>query len=63
MNLYELILDSAEKHPEKMAVIDSEQRISYEELIFEIQELARQLKSFGVKERDKIGILLPNSSF
>lgn len=63
MNLYELILDSAEKHPEKMAVIESERRISYEELVAEIQDLARELKSFGVKEKDKIGILLPNSSF
>ena len=48
MNLYELILDSAEKHPKKMAVIDSERRISYEELVAEIQDLARELKSFGV---------------
>jgi len=46
-----------------MAVIDSARRISYEELVVEIQNLARELKSFGVKERDKIGILLPNSSF
>ena len=63
MNLYELFLESAKRHSKKMAIIDSEKKISYEELIVEINDLARELKSFGVKERDKIGILLPNSPF
>ena len=63
MNLYTLILDSAKRYPEKAAIINSGEKISYEALVNEIDHLAQELHSFGMKEKDKIGILLPNSPF
>jgi acyl-CoA synthetase (AMP-forming)/AMP-acid ligase II len=62
MNLYELMAQSAQKNPHKAAIIDSERKITYAELIAEIDSLARDLKSYGVQEKDKIGLMLPNSS-
>lgn len=63
MNLYTLLQQSAHNYPEKTAIVDGEKRISYRELLNEVQRLAKELQAIGVKEKDKIGILFPNSSF
>ena len=61
-NLYETLADSAEKYPNKIAVIDDEEEVTYAELLSRVDELAMVLKlTYNLREQQQIGILMVNS--
>ena len=58
-NLYETLADSAEKYPNKIAVIDDEEEITYRELLKRVDELAMVLKlKYNLREQQQVGILM-----
>lgn len=61
-NLYETLADSAGKYPDKIAVIDDKEEVTYKELRKRADNLAKvfQMK-YQLKEQDQIGFLMVNS--
>lgn len=61
-NLYETLVASAEKYPNKIAIIDDEEEITYRELLKRVDELAMVLKlKYNLREQQQVGILMVNS--
>lgn len=61
-NLYETLFESAQKYPQKIAVIDDEEEITYQELLKRVDELAMVLKlKYNLREQQQVGILMVNS--
>ncbi|MBE5868771.1 MAG: acyl--CoA ligase [Lachnospiraceae bacterium] len=61
-NLYDTLADSARRFPEKVAVIDDEEEITYKKLLYRVDELAAVLQiKYGLKEQEQIGVLMVNS--
>lgn len=61
-NIYDTLMDSAKKYPKKIAVIDDNSEITYQELLERVDELAGVLKyKYHLKEQDQIGFLMVNS--
>lgn len=61
-NLYETLADSAEKYPNKIAVIDDDEEVTYRELLKRVDELAMVLKlKYNLREQQQVGILMVNS--
>lgn len=61
-NLYETLVNSAQKYPNKIAVVDDEEEITYAELLKRVDELAVVLKlQYNLREQQQIGILMVNS--
>ncbi|MEV5201876.1 long-chain fatty acid--CoA ligase [Streptomyces sp. NPDC053720] len=54
--------ESARKHPDRVAVIDSGNRISYRELWAGALRCAGALRASGVRPGDRVAVLLPNSA-
>ena len=54
---------AAQLYPEKIAVIDGEQRFTYRELQARVNRLAHALLRLGVRQGDRVCILSPNSHF
>ena len=54
--LQHLLMNTAERYPEKEAVIFDEQSITYEDLEKRSNQLARALTRLGVKKGDRVGI-------
>jgi long-chain acyl-CoA synthetase len=52
---------SARKYPDKTAVISREGEMTFSAMNVKVACLARQLQSEGVKQGDRVGLLLPNS--
>lgn len=61
-NLIELLQESAFHHPKRTALIYQNQRLSYRDLAGSVVRLSQRLSILGVNCKDKVGILLPNSS-
>jgi long-chain acyl-CoA synthetase len=61
MNLTELLDRTANRWPQKPALIEGEIILSYAGLVQEIVELASQLQAFQVKPGFRIGLRQPNS--
>ncbi|MFC2091372.1 class I adenylate-forming enzyme family protein [Elusimicrobiota bacterium] len=61
MNLLELLYKLPKQLNDKTAVIEGENEISFSELRNRIDNLARGFKRFGIKEGEKVAIVLPNS--
>ncbi|WP_018133406.1 class I adenylate-forming enzyme family protein [Effusibacillus pohliae] len=60
-SLYQLLAQSADRQPERIALIYEEQRISYGELLGRVNRVAEHLVHFWqLKKGDRIGIVLPN---
>lgn len=59
--LQHLLSDSANRFPQRAAVVAGEQALSYEELDRLSDQLARALRSAGVQPADRVGILAPKS--
>ncbi len=59
--LEEYLRRSAERHPEKIAVVMDEERISYGELERESNRLARLLVESGCRSGDRVCLLQPKS--
>ena len=61
-NLYETLADSAEKYPQKIAIIDDEEEITYCELLRRVDELAAVLQlKYNLRQQQQVGILMVNS--
>lgn len=61
MLLYEIIAESAQKNPEKPALIFHDMMIPYAQLWGMVESLARGLRDeLGIQAGDRVGIMLPN---
>lgn len=58
--LWEMVSESAERNPSNPAYEYYGNSITFKRLMYEIEESARSLKAFGVKEGDKVTIISPN---
>jgi long-chain acyl-CoA synthetase len=56
----ELLDQAARKHPNKTAIIDKEEELSFSVLNQRVHALAGHLHSEGIKQSDRVGVLLPN---
>ena len=53
--------EAARKYPDKVALIAREGELTFRKLLEQVRSLAARLQAEGVKEGDRVGILLPNS--
>lgn len=53
---------TAEKYPDQMAIIDEHRDTTYKELVSLIEWISGQLKTCGVKEGDRVGLLFVNET-
>ncbi len=60
MTLGEMLERSAEKNPEKIAIVYKEQRVKYKELNADANRLGNVLNKLGVGRNDKVGVLMAN---
>jgi long-chain acyl-CoA synthetase len=58
--LYTFLDESAEKHPDAVATIFQDKKITYRELKEEVDRFATALQKLGVARRDKVALFLPN---
>jgi long-chain acyl-CoA synthetase len=56
----ELLDKAAREHPGKTAIIDKEEELSFSVLNGRVHALAGHLQREGVKQSDRVGVLLPN---
>src|SRR5258705_2727372 len=61
MNLIELLRNTADQCPQKTALIDGMEEVSYRELFDQVSEFAARLQDLGVRPAMRIGLYLPNS--
>ncbi len=57
----DLLTHTARAHPERIAVVDGERRISYATLLSMANDMSSFLSSRGVGHGDRVAILVPNS--
>ncbi|MEW6380879.1 MAG: AMP-binding protein [bacterium] len=50
----------ANAYPEKLAIIEDEEKISYQQLWQEIESLSNALKLIGIRKNTRVAIILPN---
>lgn len=55
------IFKNAIKYPEKIAVIDSKEQLSYSELVFRSLNIGSKLKELGCRPQDKVAIIMDKS--
>lgn len=60
-SMVDMIIESAKKWPNNMAYSYYGSKVTYEEFVEKIKTVARALKSYGVKENDKVTICMPNT--
>src|SRR6185436_5789326 len=61
MNLIELLQNTAGQCPQKAALIDGTEEISYTGLLDQVSELAARLQELGARPGIRVGLWLPNS--
>ena len=59
--LYEFLRTSAQKYPDKTALIYFNRKITYKELDVLTDKFAAALADFGVKKGDRVALFLPNT--
>ncbi|MFE9243529.1 class I adenylate-forming enzyme family protein [Nocardiopsis sp. NPDC006938] len=59
-DLYSLFLERVRAHPGRDAVVDERGTLSYADLDGRVRATAALLTAHGVRERDVVGVLLPN---
>ena len=57
----EALARTAERQPHKTAIICKEERLTFEALNRRVQALAARLWQEGIRQGDRVGVLLPNS--
>ncbi|NGN64735.1 long-chain fatty acid--CoA ligase [Streptomyces sp. A7024] len=57
-----ILQDSATRHPDRTAVVEDGDRISYRELWQEVLGFAAELRARGVRPGDRVAVLLPNTA-
>ena len=60
MTLGEMLERSAEKYPNKIAIVFKDRRVKYHDLNAEANKLGRALDALGVGKDDKVGVLMNN---
>jgi len=58
--LHDLLKMSAEKHPNRTAIIFQDARITYRELNILSDKFATALHELGVRKGDRVALFLPN---
>ena len=59
-NLYKLLEDAAEQHPDNSAIIFLDKRITYQKVKDNADRLAAGFLSLGFQRGDGVGVMLPN---
>ncbi|AXE80313.1 long-chain-fatty-acid--CoA ligase [Streptomyces atratus] len=57
-----VLRESARKYPDRVAVVDSDTRLTYRELWARALRCAGALRASGVRPGDRVAVLLPNSA-
>ncbi|GGJ34307.1 long-chain-fatty-acid--CoA ligase [Deinococcus roseus] len=60
MLLHDLLIQSAQKYPKRVAVHFIGYTLTYEQLLEQARRFAHSLQSWGVKKGDRVAIMLPN---
>ncbi|MFI5914244.1 long-chain fatty acid--CoA ligase [Dactylosporangium sp. NPDC051541] len=60
LSLAAVLAESARKYPRKIAVVDGEQRVTYETLWREALTCAASLRERGVRPGDRVAVQIPN---
>ncbi|WP_197321919.1 (2,3-dihydroxybenzoyl)adenylate synthase [Saccharomonospora sp. NB11] len=60
LSLRQLLSESAERRPDKVAVVDGTRRVSYSELVDETDRIAAGLLDLGIGSGDRVILHLPN---
>ena len=60
-SMVDMIIESASKWPNNIAYVYYGSKVTYAEFVEKINTVARALKSYGVKENDKVTICMPNT--
>lgn len=60
MNLFEMLLQTAERNPNQTALIFRDNPISYGQLLGAVSGVAKGFKELGIEKGDRVGIFLPN---
>jgi len=60
-SIYHLLEDSANKFPDKIAVVFFGKKLTYRELKDSVDRLAAALHALGVRKGDRVGLFMPNS--
>ena len=60
MLIHNFLEDSADRHPEKVAVIHDAERITYRQLNAQANSLAQHLSERGIAKGDRIALLFEN---
>ena len=60
-SMVDMILQSAEKWPDNIAYSYYGHKVSYRNFVKKIEQTARALKNYGVKEGDRVTICMPNT--
>jgi len=58
----EILAKTAERQPQKTALIAKEEELSFAELNQRVHALAAHLQQEGIRQSDRVGVLLPNST-
>jgi len=59
-NLYDLVCEQADRHPDQLAVIDGDTRLTYTALAQRASRVAGALRRAGIRRGDRVGMLLNN---
>ncbi|MBT4365709.1 MAG: acyl--CoA ligase [Desulfobacteraceae bacterium] len=60
MNIYDPVETNALKYPQKTAIVDKDQRISYETFIDKVNRVSSGLSSLGLRKGDRVALLMHN---
>nr|WP_202484805.1 long-chain fatty acid--CoA ligase [Streptomyces sp. SID8359] len=62
MSVATILQESAARHPDRIAVVDGDVRVTYRDLWRDALRLAARLRADGVGTGDRVALLLPNSA-
>ncbi|MCM3584674.1 AMP-binding protein [Mesobacillus maritimus] len=60
-HLFQVLVNAAEKYPEKEALVSNEKRLTYKEFVTQSLAIAGNLQQYEVKKGDRIALLVDNS--
>jgi len=58
--LYDFLVQTAEKHPEKVALHFLGKEVTFKELLYKAKQMAQFLKEKGLRKGDRVASMLPN---
>src|SRR5688572_14878510 len=58
----EVLDQTAARQPQKTAIIAKEEQLTFRELSQRVRALAGHLQQEGIRQGDRVGLLLPNST-